>query len=398
MSATTLSSASAVSLVARREISAKLRDKGFLLSTVFIAVAILASVLLPVAFGGDDVYHVGIVDADEPLAQAIPARAEASGQDVELTTYSDAQAARTALADGAEDAVVEMTVEGPVIVVEDTLDDPLRQVLDAAYADVVAVARLQAAGIDAAEVAQALDVEPLAVEMTDPDADRNAQRQLVAFLGVVVLYGLLILIGQYVAMGVVEEKSSRVVELLLSTIRPWQLLAGKVIGLGLLGLAQLVVIAVVGLGASLQFDVLTVPSEAIGTMVQVIGWFVLGYGFYAAVFAAGAALVSRQEDLQTVLMPTIVVLVAAFLIAIQALQDPDSILAVVCSLVPGLSPLVMPVRIAAGDVPWWEVGLAVLLMLVSIVGLVRLGGRIYAGALLRTGGRVKIKDALASSR
>ncbi len=127
-----------------------------------------------------------------------------------------------------------------------------------------------------AEVAQALSVPPLELVRLDADAERNAQRQVIAFLGVAVLYGLLILMGQYVAMGVVEEKSSRVVELLLSTIKPWQLLAGKVIGLGLLGLAQLLVVCVAGLSAAIAFDVVAVPGDAIGTMAQVIGWFVLG--------------------------------------------------------------------------------------------------------------------------
>ena len=221
---------------------------------------------------------------------------------------------------------------------------------------------------------------------------------MIAFLGVAVLYGLLILMGQYVAIGVVEEKSSRVVELLLSTIKPWQLLAGKVIGLGLLGLAQLLVVCVAGLSAAIAFDVVAVPGDAIGTMAQVIGWFVLGYAFYAAVFAAGAALVSRQEDLQSVLLPMITLLVAAFFVAITAAQNPDGLLARITSFVPALSPMVMPVRSAAGNVAWWELVVAVGLMLAAIAAVIRLGGRIYAGALLRMGGgKVKVKDALAGN-
>ncbi|MGI8694939.1 MAG: ABC transporter permease [Geodermatophilaceae bacterium] len=128
-----------------------------------------------------------------------------------------------------------------------------------------------------------------------------------------------------------------------------------------------------------------------------IGWFVLGYAFYAAVFAAGAALVSRQEDLQSVLLPMIIVLVAAFVVAIQAAQNPDGLLARITSLVPALSPMVMPVRSAGGGVAWWEIVVAVVLMLAAIALVIRLAGRIYAGALLRTGGKVKVKEALAGS-
>ena len=98
------------------------------------------------------------------------------------------------------------------------------------------------------------------------------------------------------------------------------------------------------------------------------------------------------------LLPLIGVLVVAFLIAVQAAQSPDSALARVTSLVPGLSPMVMPVRTAGGGVAWWEIAVAVVLMLAAIVGVVRLGGRVYAGALLRTGGRVRVREALAGAR
>src|SRR5206468_49175 len=139
------------------------------------------------------------------------------------------------------------------------------------------------------------------------------ERTVVTLIGVAVLYSLLVLFGQFLAQGVVEEKASRVVELLLATLRPWQLLAGKILGLGLLGLAQIVVIAGVGVAGALAFDV-------------------------------------------------------------------------------------MPVRMAAGEAAAWEVAVAVVLMLVAIALVVRLGGRIYAGALLRTGGKIKLREALAAER
>jgi ABC-2 type transport system permease protein len=213
-----------------------------------------------------------------------------------------------------------------------------------------------------------------------------------------VLYSLLVLFGQFLAQGVVEEKASRVVELLLATLRPWQLLAGKILGLGLLGLAQIVVIAGVGVAGALAFDVISLPGQLIGTVVTLVAWFVLGYALYAAVFAAVASLVSRQEDLGTVVMPTTLLLVAGLVIAIQAASNPASTLATVTSFVPGLSPLVMPVRMAAGEAAAWEVAVAVVLMLVAIALVVRLGGRIYAGALLRTGGKIKLREALAAER
>jgi ABC-2 type transport system permease protein len=238
----------------------------------------------------------------------------------------------------------------------------------------------------------------VSIRALDPGAEQDQQRVIVAIIGVGVLYGLLILFGQFVAQGVVEEKSSRVVELLLATMKPWQLLAGKIVGLGLLGLAQIVVIAVVGVVGALAFDLVDIPGELIGTAVSVVLWFVLGYAFYAAIFAVAASLVSRQEDLAAVIMPTTLVLVVAFVVGIQASADPDGPLAVITSFVPGLSPLVMPVRQAAGDVAVWEIALAVVAMLIAITLIVRVGGRIYAGALLRTGGRTKMREALKAER
>jgi ABC-2 type transport system permease protein len=238
----------------------------------------------------------------------------------------------------------------------------------------------------------------VAVTALDPDAEADGQRVVVAIIGTAVLYSLLILFGQFVAQGVVEEKASRVVELLLATMKPWQLLAGKILGLGVLGLGQIVVIAGIGVGGALGFDLVDIPGDLVGTAISVVAWFVLGYAFYAAIFAVAASLVSRQEDLGTVIMPTTLVLVAAFVVGIQASANPGGTLAIVTSYLPGLSPLVMPVRQAAGEVAWWEIGLAVLLMLAAIALVVRLGGRIYAGALLRTGGKTKIREALRAER
>jgi ABC-2 type transport system permease protein len=243
-----------------------------------------------------------------------------------------------------------------------------------------------------------LDVPDVTVTALDPDADLEGQRVVVAIIGTGLLYGLLILFGQFVAQGVVEEKSSRVVELLLSSMKPWQLLAGKILGLGLLGLAQIVLIAVVGVAGALAFDLVDIPGELIGTAVSVVLWFVLAYALYASIFAVAASLVSRQEDLGTVIMPTTLVLVVGFIVGIQAAADPDGTLAVVTSFVPGLSPLVMPVRMAAGDVAAWEVGVAVVLAAVAVALVVRVGGRVYSASLLRTSGKTKLREALRAER
>ena len=389
----TLGSASLVRLVAAREISARLRDKNFIISSIVIIVLLVGTLGLQVVLGsGTEETRVGVVGDVAQLEPSLVAQGEALGADVEVVEVEDEAAARDAIELGDVDGVLVADGDVPELLVEQSAGGTLQAVVQGAVAELAIAEQLSAAGVTS------LDVPEVSVRALDPGAEQDGQRVIVAIIGIGVLYGLLILFGQFVAQGVVEEKSSRVVELLLATMKPWQLLAGKIVGLGLLGLAQIVVIAVVGVAGALAFDLVDIPGDLIGTAVSVVLWFVLGYAFYAAIFAVAASLVSRQEDLAAVIMPTTLVLVVAFIVGIQASANPDGTLARVTSYLPGLSPLVMPVRQAAGDVAVWEIALAVVLMLIAITLIVRVGGRIYAGALLRTGGRTKMREALKAER
>jgi ABC-2 type transport system permease protein len=127
--------------------------------------------------------------------------------------------------------------------------------------------------------------------------------------------------------------------------------------------------------------------------VLTVGWFVLGFSFYAALFAVAGALVSRMEELQNAIVPINLVVFASFFISIGAVQDPDSTIAKVASLLPISSALAMPVRMVLGSATGWEVGAAIAIVVGSTAFLVPLAGRIYAGAILRTGAKVKLRDA-----
>ncbi|NEK57696.1 ABC transporter permease [Geodermatophilus sabuli] len=385
-------SAAMVRLVAGREISARVRDKNFIISSVVIILVLVGLLGFQVAVNsGSEQTRVGVAGDSAGLPQALEAQGEALGIDVTVVELADEAEARAAVDDEEVDGAL-LTGAAPELLVRESADGSLQAVVQGAVGQLALADQLAEAGITS------LDVPEVAVTALDPDADTDGQRVVVAIIGIAVLYSLLILFGQFVAQGVVEEKASRVVELLLATMRPWQLLAGKILGLGVLGFAQILLIAVVGVAGALAFDIVDIPGDVVSTAVAVVGWFVLGYAFYAAVFAVAASLVSRQEDLGTVVMPTTLVLVVAFIVGIQAAANPDGTLAVVTSYVPGLSPLVMPVRQAAGEVAVWEVGLAVVLMLVAIALIVRLGGRVYAGALLRTSGKTKLREALRAER
>jgi ABC-2 type transport system permease protein len=382
-----------VRLVAGREISTRIRDRTFIASSVLMIVLILGVLAFQVvANSGDDTARVGVVGDAGQLGTAIEAQAEALDVGVEVVPLDDDAAARAAVeSEDVDAALLDGAGEAPELVVREP-DSTLEALVSGAVSSVALGEVLAEAGVDTAGLPQ------VTVTALDEDTAADGQRTVVAIVGVVVLYSLLILFAQFVAQGVVEEKSSRVVELLLATMRPWQLLAGKILGLGVLGLGQIAVIAAIGIGGALAFDVVDLPGELVGTVLWLLFWFVLGYALFASLFAVAASLVSRQEDLGSVLTPASLFLVAGFIVAVQAAGDPGSTLAVVTSYVPGLSPMVMPVRQAAGDVASWEVAVAVLLMLVAIALVVRLGGRVYSGALLRTAGRTKIKDALRAGR
>jgi len=382
-----------VRLVAGREISTRIRDKGFLIGSAVLIVLILGMLVFQVAINsGSDETKIGVVGGSAAVTQALRTQGDALDTDVQVVAYDDEAAARTAVEDGDVDgALLSPSGDQPELLVEKDGGQTGTLVQNAVQGMSI-TAQLADADV------QLTDPPTVDVVSLDPDADADLEATIVALVSVFVLYSLLILFGNFVAQGVVEEKSSRVVELLLATMKPWQLLAGKVLGLGLLGLAQMLVIAVVGVAGALTFDVVDLPGRLIGTVATVVAWFVLGYAFYASVFGAAASLVSRQEDLASVTTPASLLLIVGFVVAVPAAQDPGGTLATVTSFIPGLSPLVMPVRQAAGAAEWWEVGLAVVLMLVSIGVILRIGGRIYAGALLRTGGKVKLREALAAER
>jgi ABC-2 type transport system permease protein len=198
--------------------------------------------------------------------------------------------------------------------------------------------------------------------------------------------------------GVVEEKSNRVVELILSAVRARHLLAGKVIGIGLLGLGQLVLVA--GLAALLlAFGVFDVPAALGGDVALVIPWFVLGFALYAVAYAAAGALASRQQNAESAGQPVTYTLLAVYFAGYAALgTDPEGPFAVALTLFPVSAPLVVPARSALVGVPLWQHLAAVALVLAAIWLLVRLAGRVYAHGLLHGGARLDVRSAWRLAR
>jgi ABC-2 type transport system permease protein len=282
------------------------------------------------------------------------------------------------------------------VLVRDELNQDLRVALDAIVQQEVLRAQLAAIeDLDANQVLENVAAAQVGVKfLQGPDSQRG-ERFAVALLIVALLYLSLLFYGNLLAQGVIEEKSSRVVEILLATVRPWQLLAGKMLGLGLVGLIQLTAVGGVGLVLALATGALTVSGVAVGTLLWGLLWYLLGYFLYATVFAAVGSLVSRQEDAPSVLLPVSVVLVVAFALGLSVLaRDASSTASTVLSLVPPFSPMVMPGKIAIGAAPGWQIAAAIVLTLAATALLTALSGRIYRNAVLHTGTRVRLRDAL----
>ena len=204
--------------------------------------------------------------------------------------------------------------------------------------------------------------------------------------------------GQWVISGVVEEKNNRVVELILSAVRPHHLLAGKVIGIGLLGFGQLALVA--GLAAALLVaGVFDAPAELGGDMALVIPWFALGFALYAVAYAVAGALASSQQNPDTAGQPVTYTLLAVYFAGYVVLSaDPDGLLASVLTVFPLSAPLVLPARSALVGVPLWEHALAAVFVLGSIYALVRFAGRVYGLGLLHGGPTLGVRTAWRLAR
>jgi ABC-2 type transport system permease protein len=391
-----MSGRDAVRLVARREITERSREKAFAVSTGINIVIIVAVVIIASVIGGDgESYEVGwSTENERAVVQAAADAGRAADVTIEARQVgSPGPPADVALEDGSLDAVV---IDGQIRSKEDP-DDELVTLLQSANRQVQAVDTLEQAGVSADEARRALAPPPLEISTLEPP-DEDDGKAGVAFFAAIILYGQLLTYGYWVAAGVVEEKASRVIELVLSTIRPAHLLAGKVIGIGLLGLANLLVTVAIGLGVAQVTGALEIDGDLITAALLALAWFVVGYAFYACAFACGGALVPRQEELQSSLTPLTLIILVAFFASFPVLDDPDGTLARVTAFIPMTAPITMPPRIVTGDAAAWEIAASLAVTIGASVALIPLAARIYSGGVLRTGSALKLREAWRAAR
>ena len=348
-----------VQLVAVREVQARIRSKAFVVSALILIGMVVASIVVGGIVGkatAGDTTPIAVVDG------------------VELPTTRGLDVTRVPSGPAAERLVERGDVDAAVLPSDDALG--YRVVgLDDAPADVVS----------------ALSVTPR-IELLDPDALPGGLVYLVAIAFGVVYFASAVTFGQSIAQSVVEEKSTRVVEILMAAIPARALLAGKVLGNSVMAFAQIVAVAVaaaVTLAVTGQDNMYAMLGPS---MLWFIAFFAVGFVLIASLFAAAAVLVSRQEDVGSVTTPVMMLVMIPYVLIIVAYDDP-TILGVM-SYVPFSAPIGMPMRVFLGNAAWWEPIVSLLVIAASVVVVVLVGARVYENALLRTGGRVKLTEAL----
>lgn len=384
-------------LVARREVLERGRSRGFILSVLFTTALVIGSFLVPaLLFGEDEATRIGIVQpAPNGLDTGIRTVAAQYDSEVAFSSFPDDEAADLALEAEQIDVVVSVPADlsdaGEVRFAEET-DPTISQGIAAAVValrvqDVIGASNVDQAALVAAQ-------QPPAISALDPETELDEARFLVANIGAILILIGVFSFGFTVLTGVVEEKQSRVVEVVLSTVRARDLLMGKVLGIGVLGLLQLAFFVGAALLAASWTDRLTLPATTAGTVAMIVLWFILGYTLYSTALGFLGALASRMEEASNASTPvTMIAMVSYFVGIFSVIDDPSGPVAVIATFLPPSAPFIVPLRAAFDAIGPLELIGSVVVTLAGIWLLFTVGARVYAGAVLQTQARMKLRDA-----
>lgn len=389
-----------VGLVAGREIRVRLQGRAWYVSTILVVVGIIAIGLIVrlTSDSGQSTADVGIaVETPTGFEPSLSAASDAVDLSVRVERYPSADAARQAVDDGSVDAVLIGSGDQPPTVIHaDAVDPTLQAALQSAWASSATRDALTGAGLEPDAADDVLTGAALLAEVDGDEEDDDAAGRLIGVLAGVALFIALQVYGAYILMGVVEEKASAVIEVLLARIRAIHLLAGKVAGIGLLALAQLTIAVGAALVALAMSDA-NVPSSAWTALPAMIVWFLGGFVMYSFLYAMAGSMVSRQEDAQAASMPVTILLLIVYMSVFLLVSDPDQTVARVLSVIPPFTPLLMPLRMATGSASVIEIVAALVVMIAFTAVLAVFAARIYTNLVLRRGGRISWLDAIRST-
>ncbi|WP_306839609.1 ABC transporter permease [Catenuloplanes nepalensis] len=349
----------ATRLVTAREIKVKIRDKAFLISTAFLLIFAIAGTVAPSFFDGGGPASVAVV-AGTPAGQLAAAG-------LEVREVADAAEAEALVRAGDVDSAV---VGGVVLAMEDA----------------------------PGEVVSALSSPP-EVRLLDPAALNEAVAFLVPYLFAMVFFFTSLMFGLQIAQSVTEEKQTRIVEILVSSVPPRVLLSGKVLAGAILAFAQIGLLALVAI-AGLRFSGGEQDTDVnlLNLLAPAIGWFlpffVVGFVLLAAMWAVAGALVSRQEDINSVSTPIQLAIMLPFFGTIFLSGNPLAM--TIMSYIPFSAPIAMPVRLFTDDAAAWEPVASLLVLAIAAAAMLFAAARLYEGSLLRTNGKTSLAQAWRS--
>ncbi len=379
-----------IRLVAAREVREALRRRSFWVVAALLLVGSTAAMVLPEVLGDDGPkrYKIATVDGSPRLDAGLLSAVRALDATLEVRSVADRDAARAAVEEDDVDLAVVAGGERNTIVAGSGNDALVAMVQQALTRESVR-SRLEQLGVPGSEVDNVLAAPPPAVERLDPDSnERRAASGAISTL----LYILLLSLSVQVATGTAIEKANRISEVLLAIVRPGALLFGKVVGVGIVGLATLAcaIVPVLVKGA-VGGDL---PEGLGAAVVGSAPWVLIGSALYLTLGGALGALVERQEEAGSAVMPLTLALVGSFFVAQGA---PESPLASVLAYFPLTSPLVMPARIAVGAATPLEMAISAGVGVAAVALVVRMGAVVYRRAIVRTGRRLKLREVLRTS-
>jgi ABC-2 type transport system permease protein len=384
-----------VALVAAREVRERIRGRIFRVGTLLILLVVAAAIVIPTINSGKvQAERVGVVGAlSTPLRATVVASGESVGTTVQLVSETDVSAARKDLRSGRVDLAIvdgrEIVVNKPVGLADTSTTAELVLALSK---DLGVAEAVEAAHLSPTQSARLSGAKALPVASLQPGAAKGATHTT-SLVGLILVFVMLTQYNTWVLIGVMEEKSSRVVEVILAAVRPVQLLAGKVLGIGLVAFAQaaLIVVFAIVLAKAVGSDLLhgTAPLVLVSTLM----WLVLGYAFYSWVYAAAGSMAERQDQVQSLAFPLSLPIIFGYIMALTTVGagSPSTFFQVLAYL-PPTAPFAMPVLVGLGAVAWWQFAASVVVSIVCTVGVARLAAGIYQRAILRTGRRVQLRE------
>jgi ABC-2 type transport system permease protein len=422
-----------VLIIIKREYLVRVRTRAFMIGTIISPLLMLALIALPIFFatrGGGD-RRVTVLDqtGDPDMFGAIKRSLEARGEGDDELNRRDPGVGRTnytltqrIVAPGEDLQAVELQYQQQAaqdpnvtyLVLRPGSAEPLEVeyfakntsdfsigTLERAINDAVSTLRLKRAGLNSAQIAAYTKrIEMKRNKITSSGGVEEGGRAdfVVAFIMLFFIYMTVLLYGLAVMRGVIEEKQSRIVEVLVSSVRPTQMMLGKVIGIGMVALTQVGVWALSALllttfGVSVFASRgLTMPNVPISLLIYFVVYFVLGYFLFATLYALVGSIVSSEDEAQQAQIPVTILLIVPMMIFNMIMANPTSNASIVLSMIPFFAPTLMMMRIAVVNPPLWQILLSMLIMVASILGCVWVAARIYRVGILMYGKRPSIAE------